>query len=207
VSDYGKGVLTARLAQAVIGAAGDRGVPVVVDPRGTDYAKYRGATLIKPNSAEVGRLFNEDVTELGPLQRAGHRLARLMPGTAVLITCGRGGMLLFREGAPVWHMPAAARQVCDVTGAGDTVVSAITLALAAGAALEQAIELANEAAGIAVSRCGTAAIGVAELRAILVAGRSLAAQRIGATNEETDPRDPGRGGRNGHAHAGADAVG
>jgi D-glycero-beta-D-manno-heptose-7-phosphate kinase len=164
LSDYGKGAITARVAQTAIGLAQRRGIPVVVDPKGTDYGKYRGATVIKPNVFEVERLLKEELTTLAELERAGARLVGLLDGTAVLITRGAEGMALFRAGAAAWHVPTAARQVYDVTGAGDTVVSALALGLAAGARLKPAIRLASRAAGLAVGRRGTAAVGLAELR-------------------------------------------
>jgi D-beta-D-heptose 7-phosphate kinase/D-beta-D-heptose 1-phosphate adenosyltransferase len=164
LSDYGKGAITARVAETAIGLARRGGIPVVVDPKGTDYAKYRGATLIKPNVVEVERLLKEELATLADLERAGARLVAMLDGTAVLVTRGAEGMALFRAGSAAWHVPTAARQVYDVTGAGDTVVGALALALGAGAALKPAIRLASRAAGLAVGRRGTAAIGLAELR-------------------------------------------
>jgi D-beta-D-heptose 7-phosphate kinase/D-beta-D-heptose 1-phosphate adenosyltransferase len=164
LSDYGKGAITPRVAATAIGLARRGGIPVVVDPKGTDYAKYRGATVIKPNVYEVERLLKEELATLAELERAGARLVALLDGTAVLVTRGAEGMALFRAGFAAWHVPTAARQVYDVTGAGDTVVSALALALAAGAGLKSAIRLASRAAGLAVARRGTAAVAAAELR-------------------------------------------
>jgi D-beta-D-heptose 7-phosphate kinase/D-beta-D-heptose 1-phosphate adenosyltransferase len=181
LSDYGKGAITARVAATAIGLAWRGGIPVVVDPKGTDYAKYRGATVIKPNVCEVERLLKEELTTLAELERAGSRLVELLDGTAVLVTRGAEGMALFRAGLAAWHVPTAARQVFDVTGAGDTVVSALALGLAAGAGLKPAIRLASRAAGLAVARRGTAAIGLAELRgARRQRARRFAAQATGA---------------------------
>jgi D-beta-D-heptose 7-phosphate kinase/D-beta-D-heptose 1-phosphate adenosyltransferase len=167
LSDYGKGVVTPRLARRLIELARGRGIPIVVDPKGTDYGKYRGATLIKPNVAEVERLLKEELADLADLERAGRRLVELLDGTAVLITRGPSGMALFQSGADIWYVATAARQVYDVTGAGDTVVSAVALGLAAGAALTTAIGLANHAAALAVARRGTAAVALTELAAAL----------------------------------------
>ncbi len=167
VSDYGKGVISPGLARRAIERAAGRGVPVVVDPKGTDYTKYRGAAVIKPNVAEVERLLKEELGEPADLERAGTQLAELLPGTAVLVTRGPAGMALFRRGAAPWQVAAAARQVYDVTGAGDTVVSTLALALAAGAPLLEAIQLANHAAGLAVGHRGTAAVTCDELRTSL----------------------------------------
>jgi D-beta-D-heptose 7-phosphate kinase/D-beta-D-heptose 1-phosphate adenosyltransferase len=167
LSDYGKGVVTPRLALAVIGLARGRGLPVVVDPKGTDYTRYRGATVIKPNVAEVKDVLRDELAEPTELERAGRRLVELLHGTAVLITRGADGMTLVEEGAPVRHVPAAAAPVYDATGAGDTVVAAVALALAAGAGLETATRLANHAAGLAVAKRGTSAVNASELRSML----------------------------------------
>jgi rfaE bifunctional protein kinase chain/domain len=164
LSDYGKGVVTPQLAKTIIDLARARGIPAVVDPKGTDYTKYRRATVVKPNVSEVERVVNRELAAVADLERAGRQLAELLEGTAVLITRGPEGMTLVRADAAAWHVPAAAQQVYDVTGAGDTVVSVLALGLAAGAPLEPAIEMANYAAGLAVARRGTATVGLAELR-------------------------------------------
>jgi D-glycero-beta-D-manno-heptose-7-phosphate kinase len=138
LSDYGKGVVSERLASRLIGAARRLGRPVVVDPKGTDYGKYRGATVVKPNLHEVERLLHEEIAEEADLLRAGNRLAAQLDGTAVLIKRGAWGMSLFRADALPLHRPAATRRVRDVTGAEDTVVAVLALILAAGAELEDA---------------------------------------------------------------------
>jgi D-beta-D-heptose 7-phosphate kinase/D-beta-D-heptose 1-phosphate adenosyltransferase len=103
----------------------------------------------------------------------------MLDGTAVLVTRGPDGMTLFQRGAAAWHVPTEARQVYDVTGAGDTVVSAVALALAAGASLEEAIGLASHAAALAVAKRGTAAVALQELRAVWRASSPAAAQQPG----------------------------
>ncbi len=163
LSDYGKGVVSERVATALIGTARRLGRPAVVDPKGTHYGKYRGATVIKPNHHEVERLLREDIADERHLIDAGGQLVAMLDGCAVLITRGGAGMSLFRAGAAPLHVPAVARNVFDVTGAGDTVVAVLALALAAGAALDEAVIAANLAASIAVGKRGTAAVTAAEL--------------------------------------------
>jgi D-glycero-beta-D-manno-heptose-7-phosphate kinase len=169
LSDYAKGVVTERVAAHVLAGARRAGKPVVVDPKAADYARYRGATVLKPNLAEAERFLGREVAGADGLDEAGRRLAGLLDGTAVLITRGAEGMSLFRRGAGPLHVPAVARHVFDVTGAGDTVVSTLALVLAAGAPLEQAVCLANLAAGVAVGKVGTATVTPAELREAVAA--------------------------------------
>ncbi len=166
VSDYGKGVVTPEVAARVIQAAVAAGVPVVVDPKGTNYTKYRGATLVKPNQLEAGQVLNRSLRTDADVDRAGADLVQLLGGwTGVLITRGPHGMTAFEPGRPPVHVPARAREVYDVTGAGDTVAATLTLALAAGASLEAACHLASQAAAVVVGKAGTAVCTAAELRA------------------------------------------
>jgi D-glycero-beta-D-manno-heptose-7-phosphate kinase len=163
LSDYSKGVVSTRLAADVIHLARQAGRPVVVDPKGTNYTKYRGATVVTPNVYEAGRALDREVEAEGDFLEVGQRLLDILDGAALLITCGAQGMSLFTKGASTLHIAANARNVYDVTGAGDTVVSMLALALAAGATLKQAIDLANCAAGIVVGKFGTATVSLAEL--------------------------------------------
>jgi D-beta-D-heptose 7-phosphate kinase/D-beta-D-heptose 1-phosphate adenosyltransferase len=161
LSDYGKGALTNH--QVLIQAARRRGIPVLADPKGKDFSVYRGTTLITPNLSEfeliVGRC--EDESEL---VRRGARLMRELDLGALLITRGEHGMTLLRPDHAPLHLPARAREVFDVTGAGDTVISTLAASLAAGEELPAAVALANLAAGIVVGKLGTAAISAPELR-------------------------------------------
>src|SRR5690606_17811911 len=161
LSDYGKGALTNP--QSLINAARAQGIPVVVDPKGRDFSKYRGATVITPNLSEfeaiVGHCASED-----DLISKGLALLEQLSLEAVLITRGEHGMTLLRTGLPALHLPALAREVFDVTGAGDTVVATLAASLAASHDLAQATALANLAAGLAVAKLGTAAISGPELR-------------------------------------------
>ena len=164
LSDYGKGVLSSRVAERLICRARELGKPVIVDPKGANYAKYRGATVIKPNLHEVQLALKEEIEDDDALLEASRRLVSFLEGAAVLITRGPEGMSLFRDGAAPVHCATVARHVFDVTGAGDTVVSTLAMALAAGLPLEPAVHLANVAAGLVVGKRGTATVTLDELR-------------------------------------------
>ena len=162
LSDYAKGVITPRSAEGIIQMARKAGKPIVVDPKGRDYRKYRGATVVTPNVHEA-RLAVGSPDGLDNLSEIGRQLLSLLAGSAILITRGSDGMTLFPCNSGLTHVPARARAVADVTGAGDTVVATLSLALAAGSTLEEAAQLANIAAGIVVERRGTATTSLGEL--------------------------------------------
>ncbi|MEH6466421.1 MAG: bifunctional D-glycero-beta-D-manno-heptose-7-phosphate kinase/D-glycero-beta-D-manno-heptose 1-phosphate adenylyltransferase HldE [Porticoccus sp.] len=161
LSDYDKGAL--QNPQALIALARQAGVPVLVDPKGTNFESYRGATLLTPNLSEfeavVGACSNEQA-----LVTKGAELLDRLEMDALLITRSEHGMTLLRKGMPELHLPARAREVFDVTGAGDTVISVLATALSAGAELPDAVAMANIAAGIVVGKLGTATISMPELR-------------------------------------------
>ena len=163
LSDYGKGVVSSALAECFIRQARKAGKPLIVDPQGSNYAKYRGATLITPNVHEAERASNCEINSDIDLVEVGHRLLNILEGSSVLITRGAQGMSLFVNEAQPIHIPTVTRNVFDVSGAGDTVVSTLALALAAGASLEQALSLSNRAAGIVVGKFGTATVTKEEL--------------------------------------------
>lgn len=168
VSDYGKGVITPAVVGAVIAEARRAGVPVIVDPKGTDYAKYAGATVVKPNQMEAGKVLNRDLRTDDEVDQAGEDLRAILgPDSAVLITRGAHGMSLFEHGKAPVHVPTQAREVYDVTGAGDTVAGAMAMTLAAGGSLEDACRLASLAAAVVVAKLGTATCRLEELRAAL----------------------------------------
>jgi D-beta-D-heptose 7-phosphate kinase/D-beta-D-heptose 1-phosphate adenosyltransferase len=139
------------------------GRPVIVDPKGADYRKYRGATLIKPNALEAEACAKQEISSEASLLEVSRCLLNLLEGSALLITRGPHGMSLFREGLPPVHIPALCRNVFDVTGAGDTVAGTLAMGLAVGGTLEQATHLANQAAGIVVGKVGTATVSLDEL--------------------------------------------
>ena len=163
LSDYDKGVVTGRFAERLMSLARQYSKPVVVDPKGVDYRKYHGATIITPNLQEAERATNGEIKDEADLLKVGKQLSSMLGGSAVLITRGAQGMSLFGGDGEVVHVPTVARNVYDVTGAGDTVVSTLAMTLAAGATLEQAVRLANLAAGIVVGKLGTALVTVEEL--------------------------------------------
>jgi rfaE bifunctional protein kinase chain/domain len=165
LSDYAKGVVSTRLAECFIHMARQTSKPVIVDPKGTDYAKYRGATVVTPNVYEAQRATNHEINGAVDLLAVGQQLSDLLPGSALLITSGPQGMSLFQNGSRTVQIPATARNVFDVTGAGDTVVSMLALGLAAGATLEQAASMANCAAGIVVGKFGTEIVTLDEVLA------------------------------------------
>ncbi|MBT0769462.1 bifunctional hydroxymethylpyrimidine kinase/phosphomethylpyrimidine kinase [Kineosporia sp. J2-2] len=159
ISDYAKGMCRAELCSEVIRIANIAGVPVVVDPKGTDYGRYRGATLITPNLDELAAATGEHHTTLHDRAR---ELVDLL-GCAVLVTRSAEGMSLFDGFSPEVHLPTQARTVYDVTGAGDTVASVIAAFLARGLSLDRACAVANACAGVVVGRRGTSPITREEL--------------------------------------------
>ena len=161
LSDYGKGTL--RNIQAFIQAARAKQIPVLIDPKGNDFDRYRGATLITPNMSEfeavVGLCHGDE-----DIETKGSALLERLELEALLVTRSEHGMTLLQKHQPPLHLPTQAREVYDVTGAGDTVISVLTAALAAGKSLADATALSNLAAGIVVSKLGTATVSVAEIR-------------------------------------------
>ncbi|MCZ7658451.1 MAG: D-glycero-beta-D-manno-heptose-7-phosphate kinase [Xanthobacteraceae bacterium] len=164
LSDYAKGVLTPRVIRAVIDAARRLGKPVVVDPKGHDYAVYRGATMITPNRKELAEATRRRAVTENEVAEAAAGLARSVASEAVLVTRSEEGMTLHVEGAPPVHVPAYPVRVRDVSGAGDTVVAVLGVLLAMGADFESAARAANAAAAVVVGKRGTATVTDAELR-------------------------------------------
>jgi D-beta-D-heptose 7-phosphate kinase/D-beta-D-heptose 1-phosphate adenosyltransferase len=173
LSDYEKGALRGS-HQALIAAARRRGLPVLVDPKGKDFSRYRGATLLTPNLSEFETIVGHCRSEEELVAR-GEALMTGLELDALLVTRGEHGMTLLRRGLPELHLPARAREVYDVTGAGDTVIAVLAAALAAGSDLPQATALANIAAGIVVGKLGTASVSAPELRRAV--NRDLGAER------------------------------
>lgn len=167
LSDYGKGVLNARVLDSTIQAARAAGKPVIVDPKGSDYRIYRGASLLTPNRKELADASKLPVAGDGQIVAAARHLLENCGVEAILATRSQDGMTLVGRPDTVWHLPAEAREVFDVSGAGDTVVATIAVALAAGVPLEQAARLANAAAGIVVAKVGTAVAYSGELLAAI----------------------------------------
>jgi rfaE bifunctional protein kinase chain/domain len=167
ISDYGKGVVDG-LAKRLIDAARRNAKPVIVDPKGKDSERYRGATVIKPNQGELAELLGCEIRASDHLFEVGQQFADRLAGSIILVTLGADGAAVFRSGQGVLRVPAfSARRVFDVTGAGDTVAASLALALGSGLAIEIAAQIANAAAGIVVGKIGTSTARPSELLEIL----------------------------------------
>ena len=166
ISDYRKGVISSDLVREVLRKTRPRGVFVAVDPKVGHFHCYKNVSLITPNVAEASTASGIEIRDDKSLLRAGNTLLRKIPCEAVLITRGEQGMSLFRKGKVV-HIPTVAKNVYDVTGAGDTVIATFTLAHAAGADMTESAVIANHAAGIVVGEVGTAVVTPEELYASL----------------------------------------
>jgi D-beta-D-heptose 7-phosphate kinase/D-beta-D-heptose 1-phosphate adenosyltransferase len=177
ISDYGKGLITPALLEALAALRAVRPFPLVVDPKKVNYAHYRLPSLVTPNREEASEASGIDIRDAASLARAGATLLERWQAEAVLITRGEQGMSLFVPDQPPRHFPTVARQVYDVTGAGDTVIATCALALGAGASLEIAAVLANHAAGLVVGEVGTATVSAAELTADVARGGGHAGAR------------------------------
>lgn len=161
LSDYAKGTL--HDVQSLIAEAKQAKVPVLIDPKGSDFSKYRGATIVTPNLHEFEAVVGHCEDEQTLVQK-GQALLQEHQWQALLVTRGEHGMTLIREGQSELHLPAQAREVFDVTGAGDTVIGTLASSVAAGAELEDAVALSNIAAGIVVVKLGTATVSAHEIR-------------------------------------------
>jgi rfaE bifunctional protein kinase chain/domain len=156
ISDYQKGTITAGLLGKIVPLARRRRIPILVDPKVRHFRLYRGVTLVTPNQVETEQATGLPLDDEDALAAAGRRILALLACRAALVTRGEHGMSLFERGEKPVHVPATAREVFDVTGAGDSVIATMALAIAAGATLPQAAVLANGAAGIVVGKVGTA---------------------------------------------------
>ncbi len=164
LSDYAKGTL--GQVEALIGTCRRRGVPVLVDPKGTDFARYRGATVLTPNQAEFEAVVGPARSQ-AEIAEQGEALREALDLQALVVTLGERGMaVITAEGDPVF-LPARARQVFDVTGAGDTVIATLAAGLGAGMTFQDAAGLANLAAGLVVAKIGVASVTPSELRLAL----------------------------------------
>jgi len=163
VSDYQKGVVSPALMRFLLPLARRRRVPVLVDPKVRHFSLFRGVRVITPNQGEAEQATGVPIRTEADLLEAGRRIVSSLRCDAALITRGEHGMSLFERGRRPVHIPTAAREVFDVTGAGDTVVATLSVALAAGASLREAATLANHAAGIVVGKVGTATASAQEL--------------------------------------------
>lgn len=172
LSDYAKGVLSDALCQAVIAQAKALGIPVLVDPKGRDYTKYQGATALTPNKKETSEACGIDAMDTDRLLQAAADLSDHLGLAFLAVTRGEEGISLLEQNETI-HIPAAAKQVFDVSGAGDTVIATLAAGLVHGLSHRQAFELANIAAGIVVGKVGTVPVNREELLAELISQDSV----------------------------------
>jgi len=171
ISDYAKGLVSPGLVREVLALAARHHRMVAVDPKVQHLPLFKGVTVVAPNHHEAAAAARLTIRSEADLLRVGQVLLRRLKARGVLITRGEQGMSLFEAGKPVVHIPTVAREVYDVTGAGDTVMGALSLALAAGATMREAAVIANFAAGVVVGKRGTATVTRAELERALRDGR------------------------------------
>jgi len=167
VSDYDKGLLTPRVLRTVVESAQSRARMVCLDPKIRNFAHYREVDVITPNQVEAERASGVEITDETSLIEAARRIRELIACKNVLITRGERGMSMLDAEGEMTHIPTVAREVYDVTGAGDTVIATLALALTSGARLNEAAIIANHAAGVVVGKVGTATVSRDELLAAL----------------------------------------
>ncbi len=178
IEDYGKGVITSQLLEAVVPMARQYRRIITVDPKEAHFDLYRGVTALTPNRAEASQTVGRELETDTDVERAGKEILGWLQCEALLITLGEDGMCLLEDGRSAVRIPTVAQEVFDVAGAGDTVIGAFTLALASGATMEQAARLANAAAGIVVGKLGVAVATPDELRAKLARPRAPLKRRL-----------------------------
>jgi D-beta-D-heptose 7-phosphate kinase/D-beta-D-heptose 1-phosphate adenosyltransferase len=189
LSDYAKGVLTARVIRNVIDAARKLGKQVIVDPKSANFAIYRGATLLTPNRKEFAEATRRRIQSDDDIADASIEALRTADAEAVLVTQSEHGMTLAHRDGTLIHVPAQPAKVRDVSGAGDTVVATLAVTLAAKADWETALRCATSAAAVAVSKPGTAIVSLAELRRKILPHASLAAEeKIASSTVDLDAR-------------------
>ena len=167
LSDYGKGVISEQLIREVLHIARKNGKIISVDPKVDNFPLYKDVTVITPNNEEASQASGIRIKDEDTLLRVGEILLNRLACQLLLITRGEGGMTLFERDGEVTHIPTLAKEVYDVTGAGDTVISVMTLALTCGATLKEASAIANFAAGIVVGEVGTATVTRDELKEVI----------------------------------------
>jgi D-beta-D-heptose 7-phosphate kinase/D-beta-D-heptose 1-phosphate adenosyltransferase len=187
LSDYAKGVLTARVIRNIIDAAKKLGKRVIVDPKSANLAIYRGATLLTPNRKEFAEATRRRIASDADIADASIEALRTADAEAVLVTQSEHGMTLAHRDGSLIHVPAQPAKVRDVSGAGDTVAAVLAVALAAGTDWENALRCAAAAAAVAVSKPGTATVSLAELRRKILPHASLTAEeKIASTSSDLD---------------------
>ncbi len=169
ISDYGKGLISKVMVAKIAKTAKKYARITIADPKGLDYSKYAGVAIITPNIKEAALASGIEITNNSSLAKAGEKILKSTYISNILITCGKDGMVLFEEGKRPYKIKAEARQVFDVSGAGDTVVAVLGLCAASGISLKVGASIANTAAGIVVGKIGTATVSEEELSSALTA--------------------------------------
>jgi len=164
ISDYDKGLVTCEIVARIVELAKESGVITLADPKSMDFSKYMGVTVLTPNKKEAAIAAGMQIQTSEEMEKAAAKIMALAGLEKLLITCGKAGMALYETGKPAVTIASKARQVFDVSGAGDTVISLLGLGLASGATFEAAAGLANLAAGIVVAKVGTATASIDELK-------------------------------------------
>ncbi|MBA7696712.1 Bifunctional protein HldE [subsurface metagenome] len=163
ISDYNKGTLSRSLVSQTLSYAKRKKIPVFVDPKLENFFHYSPVTLITPNHYEAARIVNQECTTDTQVEKVGHKILERISAPYLIIKRGEQGMSVFEKGKKVRHIPTVAKEVYDITGAGDTVIATASLALLSGSTIMDAAVLANAAAGIVVGKIGTAAVTAEEL--------------------------------------------
>ncbi|MBI5562246.1 MAG: D-glycero-beta-D-manno-heptose-7-phosphate kinase [Deltaproteobacteria bacterium] len=175
ISDYAKGLVTRPLVEETIGMCRALGKPIAIDPKVEHFEYYAGASVVTPNNLEASQASGVEIEDDASLHRAGEVLFNKLGCAALLITRGEHGMSLFEQDCET-HIPTVAKEVFDVSGAGDTVIGTLALALASGAAYREAAVLANFAGGVVVGKVGTATVAPDELLSAVAAGLKIKPQ-------------------------------
>jgi D-beta-D-heptose 7-phosphate kinase/D-beta-D-heptose 1-phosphate adenosyltransferase len=175
ISDYGKGLITRNLLSKVIASAKKHEKMIIVDPKGLDFSKYSGVSLLTPNKKEAALASGVEINDESSLEKAANKILENIGLDNLLITCGKDGMVLFERNKEPFRVKAEARQVFDVSGAGDTVIALLGLAVASGNSIHDSVTIANAAAGKVVGKAGTATVSKQELDSALklVMGKPL----------------------------------
>ena len=164
LSDYDKGLITKELVQQIVKLSRKNKVLTLADPKSLNFSKYENISVLTPNKKEASLAANMDIKTKDDVIAAGNKLLKQVNLEKLLITCGKDGMVLFEKGKRVYTIASKARQVYDVSGAGDTVISLLGLGLATGASFKESALIANTAAGIVIGKLGTATATIDELK-------------------------------------------
>ena len=190
ISDYGKGLITEALLSKLTKTAREHGKLTIADPKGLDFRKYSGINVMTPNKKEAAVAAGLEIVDDATLFEAGQRLIQTIGIDKLIITCGKDGMVYFETGADVQKIGTKARQVFDVSGAGDTVLAILGLGIAAGMSFKDSVALANTAAGLVVGKVGTATVSKKELASALqlipadIVSKQINLEELATTTED-----------------------